>query len=218
MRCAAKRGVASLVALSLILGSPVVLCGCESDEDLKALSDQTLRQESEEAIRAALDKELTRMQTIDSAAIEDIAAGLDDTALQSLDTYQSTATELTEHIFRHFTYEIGDITVDDGTAKVDVSLTNVDVTAVLDEAHDVLVSGEGSQRLKAAYDTGDENTIMRTAMEVIYEMLDNSEDLKTVEVTVGLERDIQNRWSVVTADLEKLQLAALGGLSPDLLE
>ena len=59
---------------------------------------------------------------------------------------------------------------------------------------------------------------MRTAMEVIYEMLDNSEDLKTVEVTVGLERDLQNRWSVVTADLGKLQLAALGGLSPDLLE
>jgi hypothetical protein len=207
------RNVAA-VAASLWLGlGLVVLPGCVDTGEARAAYLEWMRVADEAAIAEGLERELSRMRNPSDEELASLSASLDEAALTSLETYGCTSEELCRHLFRRFDYTVDAIAVTgEETATAEVTLANVDLTAVLESARTRLVSGDGFARLEEGYGTASEVALMRAAMDVIFEEVDTCEDMRTTRLTLGLAKG-QDLWRLDDASYRELLSAALGGLA-----
>ena len=208
-----RRTPKAYVLTGLLLLGLVALPSCDGSAEARAAYLEMMRVADEEAIGEGLEAELSRMRDPSDEEIETMAASLDEAALVSLETYGCTPQELCRHLLQRFDYEVEKIEVTgEETATAEITVENVDLASALESAHERLISGDGFERLEEGYGTGSELALMRAAMDVIFEEVDNCEDTRTTSVELRLTKD-QDLWRPDEASYSDLLSAALGGLA-----
>ena len=208
-----SRWLSSVVAVSLACAAQVSsLAGCKSSEQVAADYYEMVRSTDEQAIRDGIDAEMGRMCAPGPEELTNIASTLDASAKESLATYGSTPEELCEHLLARLDYTIDEIEVDGDHARAVLTVRNVDLTKALATSNASLVAGDGSKRLVDGYAQGTEMALMRSAMDVIYTVIDTTHDL--AEATVECELTKQdNVWMLDGESNQRLLESALGGLA-----
>ena len=197
-----KRVTTILVTLAMSVGLCIGLAACSGGG---AASE-------EDQIRAELDKALG---TLKNPTEESLAALLGDD-MSSLDTiknqYGIDPVEMLQHLFAKFNYTIGDITVNGDTADAQVTMENIDLQKVLNEAVSGLQSdSDFIAKVTEAYTSGDQSGMYKLVFEKMYEAIDAAEETVTNTVEFKLTKT-NGQWDINEDDMSSLISSMYGGL------
>lgn len=195
-RTGALRAITTFVACVLALGLVVGLNGCGKKND-------------EELIRASVSEVMDLFKNPTKENLQGFI-NEDEMDLSTLEEYDIDIYEFLGHSFKHFDYTINDVTVDGDTASANLTLTNTDLGAVvedvtndittnIDDYSDVL-SGENGQK-----------EFMKIFFNKIYEALDASEETVSTDATLRLNK-VDGEWEVDDSSLDAVVSAMYGGL------
>lgn len=192
-----KKYLGMAMALVLCLVVPFALAGCGENKEAaikEALTSEfdALKNPTEENLKEYLGEDLES-----------------DSDFQELADYGIDPYELLGHLFKHFDYEIGDITVDGSTATAQVKLTNVDVATVMNEASNEYIASKTQDELMALYAEG-EDAIIQDLFKMVYDKIDSTTDTTSTDVTLNLT-ETDDGWDLDDESQDALVSAAFGG-------
>ena len=117
-RMGALRAITTIVSCVLALGLVVGLNGCGKND--------------EELIRASVSEVMDLFKNPTKENLQGFI-NEDEIDLSTLEEYDIDIYEFLGHSFKHFDYTINDVTVDGDTASANLTLTNTDLGAVVEE-------------------------------------------------------------------------------------
>jgi len=166
----------------------------------------------EDQIRAELDKALG---TLKNPTEESLAALLGDnmSSLETIKTqYGIDPVEMLQHLFAKFDYSIGDITVNGDTADAQVTMENIDVQTVLNDAmKDLQSDSDFVAKVTEAATSGNQSEVYNLIFSKMYEAIDAAEG--TVSSTVDFKLTKTNgQWDISEDDLSNVVSSMYGGL------
>lgn len=194
------RKIATLiVGLALAVLVPLGLGGCANEE---------------QAIKDELTAEFDALKNPTKDNLDKyLGSSLDDDSnFKQLESYGIDPYEFLGHFFKHFDYQIGDIKVDGKTATVSVTLTNVNVVDVVNQASSEYQSTKTQDELVALYNQGGEDAIVQDLFKLVYDKLDSATDTTSTDVTLSLTKG-DDGWTVDSSSQEELLGAMFGGAS-----
>lgn len=186
-----RRVLGVVACLVLAVGAQVSLAGCVNEG---------------RAIQEVLTSELDDLKNVDETQLRDILGDEDFDQLASIgvDTQAFYG-----GLFKHFSYEVGDISVDGADAQVALTVTNVDLESVLKDwvvsVYAYMFSSEGL----AVAMGGDQDAITAKMYGMLTDALE-AEDAptKTADVTIDLVKK-DTKWQI--ADRQQLASAVFAG-------
>lgn len=183
----------AILSLGLVLG----LAGCsQGDED---------------AIRAQISAELDLMR---DTSEENVRRQLGDEAFQAIQDKGIDPVAVYSALFGGFQYEVTDVTVDKDVAQVSLTVTSVDIQAVVNAYKQAVSDWAASDDATYTFDQYGQEGLESEVMRMLVETLTAS-DLPTTtrEVTIELHRGEDGTW--VPADGTQINGLLLGGASLD---
>lgn len=197
-----KRLAGRILSVSLAALMALCACGCASEADAAA-----------DALRPVLESysvgEGDKAEGQEAPAVPDYG---DSATLAILEAYGVDADELHRHCFARYSFEIGDVCVDDekNEARVKVSITNVSLAnAARGAASDYAVYAESEEAQQAYADNG-HKALLQHLFELLYRHLDD-DDLVTTEVDLSLSKSDDGSWSFSPGGNEEFFSALYGG-------
>lgn len=180
-----------VLAFGLVIG--LNGCGKRSDEDL---------------IRSTVTE---LMDTFKNPTKENLKQFVDGTEidLSELDQYGVDIYEFLQHSFAKFDYKINDIKVEDDTAIVALSLTNVDLKKAVTAALEEYMVEADEEAVVNAEDPAKEAA--RQLFTKVYQKLDESEDLVTTEATLELNKQ-NGEWEIDKESMNAVISGMYGGM------
>ncbi len=186
-----------ILAFALAVILPLGLTGCSNDKEViqKGLTDEleALKNPTEENLKEYLGDELEN------------DANFKELAEYGLDPY-----EMMGHLFKHFDYKIGDITVNGDTATAKVTVTNVKLDEIMANLETSYMNSKSQEEIAEIYSNGGREALYKDLFKKLYEDLDKSTDTKDTELTLSLTKK-DNEWSVDDSSEDELVSAAFGG-------
>ena len=190
------RLLAGIVSCVLALGLVVGLAGCgKNDEELIRESVSTtmdlFKNPSEEKLKPWVEE-----------------SGVD---LSSLDEYGIDFYEFVGHLFAHFDYTINDVKVDGDKATASLTLTNADVTSVIEQAT-ADITGNIDQYTDMLTAEDGQEQFMKVYFDKIYEILDSTDKTVTTDADLTLTKK-DGQWEVDDSSKEQVVSAMFGGIN-----
>lgn len=120
----------------------------------------------------------------------------DSATMEVLQEYGVSPEDWRRHCFGHFSFEIGDVTVDAdaGTATVSANLTNASLSAAIDAAGKDFADFAETQEAEDTYASGGRAALFEHLVDLVYSHLDSSEDLVTTSVKIACAKDDEGNW------------------------
>lgn len=139
------------------------------------------------------------------------AADFGDVAtMEVLSGYGVDADEWHRHCFRHFSFEVGDATVDGDSATVSVNVTNTSLSAAVEAAGADFEAYAQTQEAEDAYAQGGRGALFGYLVERVYAHLDANESPVTTTVDVPLTKG-DDGWVTSVSGNESFFSALYGG-------
>ena len=139
------------------------------------------------------------------------AADFGDVAtMEVLSGYGVDADEWHRHCFRHFSFEVGDATVDGDSATVSVNVTNTSLSAALDAAGADFTAFAETQESEDTYVKGGRAALFSHLVDLVYAHLDANESPVTTTVDLALTRG-DDGWVLDVSGNEAFFSALYGG-------
>ncbi len=133
-----------------------------------------------------------------------------DANFKELAEYGLDPYEMMGHLFKHFDYKIGDITVNGDTATAKVTVTNVKLDEIMANLETSYMNSKSQEEIAEIYSNGGREALYKDLFKKLYEDLDKSTDTKDTELTLSLTKK-DNEWSVDDSSEDELVSAAFGG-------
>jgi hypothetical protein len=194
-RMGALRAITTIVSCVLALGLVVGLNGCGKND--------------EELIRASVSEVMDLFKNPTKENLQGFI-NEDEIDLSTLEEYDIDIYEFLGHSFKHFDYTINDVTVDGDTASANLTLTNTDLGAVVEETtteiteniddYADILNGENGRK-----------EFMKLFFDKIYEKLDASEETVSTDATLQLNK-VDGEWEVDESSMDAVVSAMYGGL------
>ena len=194
-RMGALRAITTIVSCVLALGLVVGLNGCGKND--------------EELIRASVSEVMDLFKNPTKENLQGLI-NEDEVDLSTLEEYDIDIYEFLGHSFKNFDYTINDVTVDGDTASANLTLTNTDLGAVVEETtteiteniddYADILNGENGRK-----------EFMKLFFNKIYEKLDASEETVSTDATLKLNK-VDGEWEVDESSMDAVVSAMYGGL------
>lgn len=202
-----RRACVMLAATCLALATAVMLTGC---------GEQRAVEDAEAAIRDGMDADMATLTSLDSTTAttlfsSDFTSQLVSAGIDPVDVYGP--------LFSGLSYSVDsiDVSIDDGTATVHVTVTNKDLATAFanyqSRLTEALTNSETYAEVAAIAD--DEAALTSYLVDMLVECVsDSALGTVTTEVDVAYTL-VDDAW--VADDLSELEKALLGGLDADAL-
>ena len=179
----AKRIFALAIAALLALGTAFAISGCGSDN-------------TEQLIRDGIDSDLSLFKNPTKENLEAFVDESNASQLAQLEAYGIDIYEFLGHALGKFDYQIGDIKIDGNTATADITVTNIDVSAVVNDAIESAQSDpDVAKKLEEVAETGDQAAVMKVVMDYVYSELDAATETITTDTQITLTKN-GDTWTV----------------------
>lgn len=135
--------------------------------------------------------------------------------MERLETYGVDPDEWHRHCLAHFSFEVGEGTVDEetGEASVAANLTNACLASALEGAGQDYAAYSETQEAEDAYATGGKAALFGQLVSYVYARLDADESPVTTTVQVRCAKGDDGSWAPRVADDEAFFSALYGGTS-----
>lgn len=164
----------------------------------------------EAMVRFNLTTVLDAYKNVDKEILSMFIDTADDSGLNQLEANGLDIYEYLGHIFKHFDYEVGDITVNGNKATASVTLTNVNFQNIMDQlSSDVDNDANFRAQLQEKANSNDEKGFNQVLFNHVYKLIDESNDLVTTKLNLHFTKT-GNVWNIDDSSLKDLATAALG--------
>lgn len=216
MNTIAKRFAGSFAACALAFG--LAACGgSASPADTAAPEDTAAPAETapavptdEELIEASIDELISVFK---NPTEETFAQFIGDEDMSTFEQYDLDPYEYFRNMFKRLDYTVDDVQVNGDTAEVALTVSNVNLNAVITETSDEF--NENIAEYIDGVDMSDEDAAMKVLMNklfsLVYEQIDTSDDIVTSEFTISLTKGAEG-WSVDESSVERFVSALYGGI------
>lgn len=194
-RMGALRAITTIVSCVLALGLVVGLNGCGKND--------------EELIRASVSEVMDLFKNPTKENLQGLI-NEDEVDLSTLEEYDIDIYEFLGHSFKHFDYTINDVTVDGDTASANLTLTNTDLGAVVEETTTEITENIDDYADVLNGENG-RKEFMKIFFNKIYEKLDASEETVSTDATLQLNK-VDGEWEVDDSSMDAVVSAMYGGL------
>lgn len=194
-RMGALRAITTIVSCVLALGLVVGLNGCGKND--------------EELIRASVSEVMDLFKNPTKENLQGFI-NEDEVDLSTLEEYDIDIYEFLGHSFKHFDYTINDVTVDGDTASANLTLTNTDLGAVVEETTTEITENIDDYADVLNGENG-RKEFMKIFFNKIYEKLDASEETVSTDATLQLNK-VDGEWEVDDSSMDAVVSAMYGGL------
>lgn len=194
-RMGALRAITAIVSCVLALGLVVGLNGCGKND--------------EELIRASVSEVMDLFKNPTKENLQGFI-NEDEIDLSTLEEYDIDIYEFLGHSFKHFDYTINDVTVDGDTASANLTLTNTDLGAVVEETTTEITENIDDYADVLNGENG-RKEFMKIFFNKIYEKLDASEETVSTDATLQLNK-VDGEWEVDDSSMDAVVSAMYGGL------
>lgn len=194
-RMGALRAITTIVSCVLALGLVVGLNGCGKND--------------EELIRASVSEVMDLFKNPTKENLQGFI-NEDEIDLSTLEEYDIDIYEFLGHSFKHFDYTINDVTVDGDTASANLTLTNTDLGAVVEETTTEITENIDDYADVLNGENG-RKEFMKIFFNKIYEKLDASEETVSTDATLQLNK-VDGEWEVDDSSMDAVVSAMYGGL------
>lgn len=191
----ALRAITTIVSCVLALGLVVGLNGCGKND--------------EELIRASVSEVMDLFKNPTKENLQGFI-NEDEIDLSTLEEYDIDIYEFLGHSFKHFDYTINDVTVDGDTASANLTLTNTDLGAVVEETTTEITENIDDYADVLNGENG-RKEFMKIFFNKIYEKLDASEETVSTDATLQLNK-VDGEWEVDDSSMDAVVSAMYGGL------
>lgn len=191
----ALRAITTIVSCVLALGLVVGLNGCGKND--------------EELIRASVSEVMDLFKNPTKENLQGFV-NEDEVDLSTLEEYDIDIYEFLGHSFKHFDYTINDVTVDGDTATANLTLTNTDLGAVVEETTTEITENIDDYADVLNGENG-RKEFMKIFFNKIYEKLDASEETVSTDATLQLNK-VDGEWEVDDSSMDAVVSAMYGGL------
>lgn len=191
----ALRAITAIVSCVLALGLVVGLNGCGKND--------------EELIRASVSEVMDLFKNPTKENLQGFI-NEDEIDLSTLEEYDIDIYEFLGHSFKHFDYTINDVTVDGDTASANLTLTNTDLGAVVEETTTEITENIDDYADVLNGENG-RKEFMKIFFNKIYEKLDASEETVSTDATLQLNK-VDGEWEVDDSSMDAVVSAMYGGL------
>lgn len=202
-----KRPLVIGLAAAIVIG---VLCG--------AFALGVFRSDAEratDAVTELMESYVVPMADEDGKEPEDAAwpaADYGDAAtMEALQKYGVNADDWHRHCFGHFSYQVGEASVADGSGTVSVTVTNASLAAALEAAGTDFKSFSATQEAEDAYAQGGKAGLFSNLVQRVYDHLDADENLVTTTIDVPCAKADDGSWEPQVAGSESFFSALYGG-------
>ncbi len=191
---------AGLLALVLVLG----LAACVSNEDgaRRAVSDVL------DGYVVPADDD--QGGTPDDGAWASADFG-DDASMRVLQAYGVDPDEWHRHCFSRFSYEMGEVVVDDTSAAVSVTVTNASLIGAVEAAGTDFSAFAQTDEVQTVLQEGGHAALFSQLVQGVYDHLDTDEDLVSTTVSLTCTKGDDGAWTFDPAGNEELFSALYGG-------
>ena len=194
------RFVMLFAASILAISATSALGGCAGTSD-------------EDVIRSGVTQTLDALKNPTKENLAPYIGELDSAQAQQLEAYGLDIYEFFGHAFRHFDYQLGDITIDGDKATVDVKIENIDVSKVARNVIDKVQNDESvAAEVQKITQSGKQEDVMKFIFSMIYEELDATTETVTNDTQLTLSKT-GNEWRIDEDSFFALVDSIYGGLN-----
>lgn len=213
-----KRGLALPLALVLVLVCGLGFLQYRNAEEAKVKAEELALAQvamDEQTIRTGLDKCLNPLVNPTLEGLQSLLAHADADSLQSLpQDYGISAAELLTHVLRGFSYEVKEVTVNDQSASVRLSVTALDAKQSVNAALVMVGEPATAQTISEMYKAEGEEAhaeFLSYLVSILYACLDVSDAYVTSELELNLTKQ-NNEWELTQQSLNELLTAITAGM------
>lgn len=200
MKKTLKRVSIILVTVAMSVGLCVGLAACGSS----ASND-------EQMIRSELDKAFGTLKNPTEDSIKELTGG-DLSDLDEMKQYGVDPIDMIKHLFGKFDYSIDNVKVDGDKAVATVTMTNVDIQAVVNETMSTLENdSDFIAQVQQAYTSGSMTDAYKLVFDKMFEAIDNSDKLVTSTSDFELEKK-DGQWDFTDEAQQQLVHDLFGGM------
>ena len=164
----------------------------------------------EAMVRFTLTTVFDAYKNVDKEILSVFIDAADGSGLNQLETYGIDPYEYLGHIFKHFEYEVGDITVNGNKATASVTLTNANFQSIMDRLNsDVENDANFRSQLEEKVNNNDEKGFYKVLFDHVYKLIDESDDLVTTKLNLHFTKT-NGVWDVDESSLNDFAKAVLG--------
>ena len=135
----------------------------------------------------------------------------DAATMEVLQKYGVSADEWHRHCFGHFSYQVGEASVGDGSGIVSVTVTNTSLAAALEAAGADFSSFSSTQEAEDAYAQGGKAGLFTNLVQRVYDHLDANESPVTTTIDVPCAKGEDGSWEPQVSGNESFFSALYGG-------
>ena len=142
----------------------------------------------------------------------DLSEFLDDETASALSSYGVDMNEFLTAAFKHMSYTVNEVTVEEDTAQVAMTVTNVNLDTAMADALAEFDAWTDTDEAVAVYKESGEQGLYQKLFELLYAKMDEMADATTsADVTLYLQKQEDGSWDVTSEGNEAFYSALYGG-------
>ena len=182
--------------LVLLLALCVCACGASGPKE-------------EEQVQAVVDN---TMAVFKNPSQNDLSEFLDDETASALSSYGVDMNEFLTAAVKHMSYTVNEVTVEEDTAQVAMTVTNVNLDTAMADALAEFDAWTDTDEAVAVYKESGEQGLYQKLFELLYAKMDEMADATTsADVTLYLQKQEDGSWDVTSEGNEAFYSALYGG-------
>jgi len=189
-----KRTLTGVLVLLLVLC--VCACGASGPKE-------------EEQVQAVVEN---TMAVFKNPSQNDLSEFLDEETASALGSYGVDMNEFLTAAFKHMSYTVNEVTVEEDTAQVAMTVTNVNLDTAMADALAEFDTWTDTDEAVAVYKESGEQGLYQKLFELLYAKIDEMGDATTsTDVTLALQKQEDGSWDVTEEGNEAFYSALYGG-------
>lgn len=189
-----KRTLTGVLVLLLVLC--VCACGASGPKE-------------EEQVQAVVEN---TMAVFKNPSQNDLSEFLDEETASALSSYGVDMNEFLTAAFKHMSYTVNEVTVEEDTAQVAMTVTNVNLDTAMADALAEFDTWTDTDEAVAVYKESGEQGLYQKLFELLYAKIDEMGDATTsTDVTLALQKQEDGSWDVTEEGNEAFYSALYGG-------
>jgi len=182
--------------LVLLLALCVCACGASGPKE-------------EEQVQAVVEN---TMAVFKNPSQNDLSEFLDEETASALSSYGVDMNEFLTAAFKHMSYTVNEVTVEEDTAQVAMTVTNVNLDTAMADALAEFDTWTDTDEAVAVYKESGEQGLYQKLFELLYAKIDEMGDATTsTDVTLALQKQEDGSWDVTEEGNEAFYSALYGG-------
>ena len=209
------------VLLALLLVGLLGSCAREEEQpkpvepepiEAPTVSEEEARyaQEQRDArvVEAVCTRMLSSLEQTDRKSLEPYLTPLEE-ELDTLKDYDVDVYDIVTHCFDRYSWHIDEVRVSGNAAQVVATIQNVDIASIMEQATQAI--DDDPSELHDLYEEEGFEALMHELFEEAYERLDESDELVSTQITLGLSKSADGIWELGDKSIHEFAHAAMGG-------